>query len=210
MIVAVVVIVAALFLGGVGWAIWWLNDNIGAPGPGATGSGQCTSADSVNIQMVFADGHSVQACTHDRPLCPNHTISGSINGVNSSVSEFGFGNQLRSSSRRYIFGVRFNSTLPAEASEQTVSLTPGKWLMPGAPTSSTLTNAYVSITPRDPQAESYLVESGSITISATHGAAKGRIEGKFSGHGPTRPDRPAYSPAAESPVSISGTFACNH
>ena len=119
-IVAVVVIVAALFLGGAGWAIWWLNDNIGAPGPGATGSGRCTSADSVNIQMVFADGHSVQACTHDRPACPNHTISGNINGVSSSVSEFGFGNQLRSSSRRYIFGVRFNSTLPAEASEQTV------------------------------------------------------------------------------------------
>jgi len=209
-VVTAVVIVVVLFLGGIGWAVWWLNDNIDAPGPGATGSGPCTSADSINIQMVFTDGHTVEACTHDRPPCPNQTASGSINGVAITTSGFGLGNQLRSSSRRYIFSIRFDSTLPAEAPEQTVTLAPGPWIMPGAPASPTLTSAYISITPRDPHEESYLMESGSLTVSSSHGVAHGRIVGTFSGHGPTRPDRPAPSSTTESPLSITGTFACNH
>ena len=210
-IVAAVVIVIALFLAGIGWAAWWLNDNIDAPGPGATGSGPCTSADSVNIQMVFADGHTVLACTHDRPACPNQTGSGTMNGQSlPTVSQFGFGNQLRSTSRRYIFSIRFDSTLPAEATEQTVTFSAGPWMMPGAPASPTLTSAQLSVTPRDPREEAYLTESGSLTVSSTQGVARGRIDGKFGGHGPTRPDRPAPSPATESPVSITGTFACNH
>jgi hypothetical protein len=209
--VAALIIVIALFLAGIGWAAWWVNDNIGAPGPGATGSGPCSSADSVNIQMVFADGRTVQACTHDRPACPNQTLSGTMNGQSlPAVSEFGLGNQLRSISRRYIFGMRFDGALPAEASEQTLALSPGPWIMPGAPASPTLTSAYLSIAPRDPVEPAYLMESGSLTVSATHGVARGRIEGKFSGHGLTRQDRPAPSPATEPPVSISGTFACNH
>ena len=210
-IVAAIVIVAALLLAGIGWAVWWVSDNVGAPGPGATGSGQCSSADSVNIKMVFADGRTVLACTHDRPACPNQTISGTMNGQSlPPVSQFTLSNQLRSTSRRYIFSIRFDDALAAEATEQTLSLSPGPWMMPGAPASPTLTSAILSITPRDPTVDGYGTESGSLTVSSTHGVARGRIEGKFSGHGPTRPDRPAYLPAAESPVSISGTFACDH
>lgn len=206
---AAVVIVIALCLAGIGSAIWWLGDNFDAPGPGATGSGPCRSADSVNIQMVFVDGHTVVACTHDRPACPNHTINMSGNGSTSSMTEFSLGNQLRSSSRRYIFLLRFDAALAAEANEQTLTLSPRPWMMPGEPASPTLTSANLSIVPRDPREEGYLVETGSITVSSAHGVARGRIEGKFSGHGPTRPDRPAPSPANEPPVSISGTFACN-
>ncbi|HET6311698.1 MAG TPA: hypothetical protein VFH00_11955 [Candidatus Nitrosotalea sp.] len=208
-VVTAVVIVVVLLLAGIGWAAWWLNDNIDAPGPGATGSGPCSSADSINIQMVFTDGHTVQACTRDRPPCPNQTTSGIINGV-TITTRFGLGNQLRSSSRRYIFSIRFDSTLPADAGEQTLTLAPGPWIMPGAPAPTALTSAYISIIPRDPHEEAYLMESGSLTVSSSHGVAHGRIVGTFSGHGPTRPDRPAPSPANEPPVSISGTFACNH
>jgi hypothetical protein len=208
-IVAAVVIVIALFLAGIGAALWWLSDNFDAPGPGPTGSGPCSSADSVNIQMVFADGHTVQACTHDRPACPNHTINMSGNGLTTSVTEFSLGNQLRSSSRRYIFLLRFDAALAAEATEQALTLSAGPWMTPGVPASPTLTTANLSIVPRDPREEAYLAESGTLTVSSTHGVARGTIEGKFSGHGPTRPDRPAPSPANEPPVSISGTFACN-
>ena len=42
----------ALLVGG-GWAGWQIVDSIGAPGPAATGSGSCGSADSVNIQLTF-------------------------------------------------------------------------------------------------------------------------------------------------------------
>lgn len=208
-ILAAIVIVVGLFFAGIAYAAWWLNDNIDAPGPGATGSGPCGSADSVNIQMIFADGHAVQACTHDRPACPNHTVTGSGNGVTSSVTMFSLGNQLRSSSRRYILTIRFDSPLPAEAAEQTLSLSSGPWMMPGAPAAPSPTSALVQVTPRDPTQEGYLTQSGTLTVSSTHGVARGRIEGKFSGHGPTRADRPAPSPASEPPLSISGTFACN-
>lgn len=208
-VVAAIVSVVGLFFAGIGYAAWWLNDNIDAPGPGATGSGPCGSADSVNIQMIFADGHTVQACTHDRPACPNHTISGSGNGVTTSVTTFALGNQLRSSSRRYILYVRFDSPLPAEAAEQTIALTSGYSMMPGAPGPPMPTGALVQVTPRDSRENPYMTESGSLTVSSTHGVAHGRIEGTFSGHGPTRPDRPAPSPAHEPPLSISGTFACN-
>jgi len=209
-IVAAVVIVIALIIAGIGWAAWWVNDNIDAPGPGATGSGPCGSADSVNIRMVFADGHTVLACTRDRPACPNQTISGSGNGLTTSESEFGLGNQLRSSARQYIFSLRFDGVLPAEASEQTLTLTPGPWMMPGAQASPTLSSAHLSVTPRDPLSDAYLTESGSLTVSSSHGVARGRIDGTFSGHGPTRTDRPAPSAATVSPLSITGMFACSH
>ena len=209
-IVAAIVVAAGLFFTGIGWVAWWVNDNIDAPGPGATGSGPCGSAESVNIQMVFADGHTVQACTHDRPSCPNQTITGSGPGVTSSLTTFSFGNQLRSSSRRYIFSIRFDSGLPAESTEQTLTLAPGPWMMPGAPAAPAPTSALVVVTPRDPTEEGYITESGSASVSSTHGVARGRIEGNFSGHSPTRTDRPAPSAAAsEPPVSLSGTFACS-
>ena len=36
-ILAVVLVVVALFIGGIGWVVWWISDNIGAPGPAANG-----------------------------------------------------------------------------------------------------------------------------------------------------------------------------
>lgn len=200
------------FFAGIGWIVWWVGDNIGAPGPQPTGSGPCGSADSVNIQLVFADGHAVQACTRDRPACPNGTITGSGNGQTSSTSRFGLSNQLRSSSRRYILLVSFDAALPAEAAEQTLQIDPGVFL-PGPPASGpsnngALTAAVVQVTPRDPYELGYTPASGSVTVSSSHGVARGRIDGNFN-VGPTRPDRPAPTSTTRLPVRITGTFACN-
>lgn len=207
------VLVLIGFIGGIGWIVFWLNDNIGAPGPAPTGSGPCGPADSVNIDLVFADGRTVQACTRDRPACPNRTITGSMNGQTSSASLFGLSNQLRSSSRRYIFSMTLDSPLPAEAAEQTLPIDPGVFLPgphgPGPSSNGTLSAAEVGITPRDPQEDGYTPVSGSVTISSSHGVARGRIDGAFS-VGPPRSDRPAPTSTTVSPVRITGTFACNH
>jgi hypothetical protein len=211
LVTAALVLIA--FLAGIGWIVWWVSDNIGAPGPPPTGSGPCGSADSVNIQLVFADGHTVQACTHDRPACPNGTITGSGNGQTYSASRFGLSNQLRSSSRRYILSLSFNGPLPAEVAEQTIQIDPGALLpaLPGSGPSSngTLSAAVVQITPRDPYEVGYTPSSGSVTVSSSHGVARGRIDASFS-VGPTRPDRPAPTSTTATPVRITGTFACNH
>jgi hypothetical protein len=201
-ILAVVLLVVALLVAGIAglaWIGWWLNDNIDAPGPAATGSGPCGSAVAVNLQLVYADGHTVQACTRDRPACPNGTLSGG--------ARFTLNNQLRSSSRRYILLVTFDGALPAEAAEQTLSLAPGPGFMPGEPASSTLTSAIVEVTPRDPTEVGYATISGSLTVASTGGVARGQIDGDFIG--PTRPDRPTPTWMAGSPLGITGTFACN-
>lgn len=179
----------------VGWAGWWVIDNIDAPGPPATGSGPCGSADSVNLQLVSGEGHIVRACTRDRPACPN------------SASRFVLSNQLRSSSRRYILLIQFDSALPAEASEQTLSLAPSQGFMPDEPASTTLTSAIIQLTPRDPGEVGYTTVAGSLTVSSAQRVARGQIDGTFTG--PTRPDRPAPTPIPGSPVQIAGTFACN-
>jgi hypothetical protein len=80
--------------------------------------------------------------------------------------------------------------------------------MPGEPAPGTLTSAIVGITPRDWTGESFTAQSGSLTVSSTHGVAHGRIVGSFS-NGPPRSDRPGPSSTTPMPVSISGTFACN-
>src|SRR6266852_658885 len=116
--VAVPTAFVLLALAGIGWVAWQVIDNIGAPGPAPTGSGPCGASDAVNIQLVFVDGHTVQACTHDRPSCPNGTITGTGNGQTFSVSRFGLDNQLRSSSRRYVLSVSFNAPLPPEAADR--------------------------------------------------------------------------------------------
>src|ERR1700730_12417982 len=100
---AVAFVVVAGLVAGLGWAAWWVYDNVGAPGPGATGSGPCSSADAVNLQLVFADGHTTQICTRDRPSCPNQT---NPNANMNATSVFNMSNQLRSSSRRYILFMR--------------------------------------------------------------------------------------------------------
>jgi hypothetical protein len=209
-ILASISVVAALFVAGMGWIVWSVIDQVGAPGiPGATGSGACGSADAVNLQLTYADGHTVQVCTRDRPACPNQTIGGSMNGQSlPSRSEFNLSNQLRSSSGRYILFIRFDSGLAAQAAEQTLTLNPGSKLMPGEPAPATLTSALVGITPRDSTGESFTAQSGSLTVSSTQGLARGRIDGSFSG-GPGRSDRPAPSATYTPPLAISGTFACN-
>jgi hypothetical protein len=194
---AVAFVVLAGLVGGIGWVGWWVFDNIGAPGPGATGSGPCSSADAVNLQLVFADGHTVQACTRDRPACPNET-GPAVNG-STAPTEFRLSNQLRSTSRRYILFVRFDAALPAEAPDQTLKLDPQVAMLglPGfASTNGTLTSAEVQITPRDPDAEGYTAATGSLTVSSSHGQARGRIDGNFSG-------------ASGSTVRVTGTFDCH-
>jgi hypothetical protein len=216
LLVGALVAAGLLLTGGVAWAIWWVSDNIGAPGPGPTGSGPCGSADSVNLTLVFADGHVVQACTRDRPACPNQTISGTMNGqALPNFSQFTLSNQLRSSSRRYIFSVRFDGALPAESAEQTLQLDPRVGLPPGMPGSGPPNTgaplgAVLQITPRDPYEDTYVAASGSVTVSSSHGVAQGQIDGSFGGGGPTRPDRPAQPSTKPSPLRIAGTFACSH
>jgi hypothetical protein len=193
---AVAFAVVAGLVAGLGWAAWWVFDNIGAPGPGATGSGSCSSADAVNLQLVFADGRTTQICTRDRPSCPNQT-NPNANGT----SVFNLSNQLRSSSRRYILFVRFDAALPAEALDQTLRLDPQVAMLglPGfASASGTLTSAVVQLTPRDPDADGYTAAGGSLAVSSSHGQARGRIDGDLSGG------------ASGSPVRITGSFACNH
>lgn len=204
LLVAVLIVAGLLIFGGIGWAIWWLNDNIGAPGPGATGSGPCGSGDSVNLQLIYADGRVVQACTRDRPACPNQTVTGTGNGQTTSASLFTLNNQLRSSLRRYILTMRFDGALPVETAEQTLQLDPRVGFLPDMPGAAPSNNgpptaAVLQITPRDPSEDGYTTVSGSLTVSSSHSVAQGRIEGSFSTNGP-----------AVSPVRIAGTFACNH
>lgn len=194
---AVAFVVLVGLVAGIGWVGWWVFDNIGAPGPGATGSGPCSSADAVNLQLIYVDGHTVQACTRDRPACPNQT-GPAVNG-STGPTEFRLSNQLRSTSRRYILFVRFDAALPAEAPEQAIKLDP-QFAMGGltgsTPGNGTLTSAEVQITPRDPDSEGYMGATGSLTISSAHGQARGRIDGNFSG-------------VSGSAVRVTGTFECN-
>jgi hypothetical protein len=181
-IVVIMAISVALFLGLVGWAVWWVVDNIDAPGPAATGSGPCGSADAVNLQLTLSDGRTVTACTRDRPACRN------------GGQFFTLNNQLRSSSRRYILFIRFNAALPAEMAERTLKLDPSQGLMPGDQPSSTLSAAIIEVTPRDPMGDIHTTASGTLTVASSKGVATGRIDGNFQG--------PLL-------VRIAGTFACN-
>lgn len=215
LLVGALVAAGLLLTGGVAWAIWWVSDNIGTPGPGPTGSGPCSAADSVNLTLVFADGHVVQACTRDRPSCPNQTITGGTNVQTTSVSQFDLRNQLRTSSRRYILFVRLDAALPAESAQQTLTIDPRVGFPPGMPGSGPPntgppTAAVLQITPRDPYEDTYVASAGSLTISSSRGVAQGRIEGSFAGGGPTRPDRPAPPSTKPTPSTVTGTFACNH
>ncbi len=210
--VAVPTAFVLIALAGFGWVAWQVIDNIGAPGPAPTGSGPCGTSDAVSIQLVFVDGHTVQACTHDRPSCPNGTITGTGNGQTFSVPRFGLVNQLRSSSRRYILLLSFDAPLPPEAAEQRLQIAPGAFL-PGPPGSGptsggALSAAVVEITPRDPYEDGYTPGSGTVIVSSSHGVARGRIDGNFN-VAPTRPDRPAPTSTGAAPAHLTGTFACN-
>jgi len=181
-ITIIVLVSVALFIGMGLWAAWLIIDNIDAPGAAATGSGPCGTADAVNIQLLTVEGQTVQACTRDRPACPN-----------ASVGRFGLSNQLRSSSRRYILTIQFDAALPAESNEQSLDLAG----FPPEPASSGLSRAILQLTPRDPTADGYTTKSGSLAVSSTHGVASGQFDGTF-------PPLPGW------PLKIAGTFACNH
>ncbi len=208
------VVAGLLVMGGIGYAVWWIGDNLDSPGPGATGTGPRSSADSVNVRLMFA-AEVVEACTRDRPNCANQTISGGTASQTVSVSRFDLRNQLRSSSRRYILSIRLDGALPGESAQTVLRIDPSLVLPPGMPGSGPTnsgppTRAIIEITPRDPYEESYLATSGSLTISSSHGVASGRIDGSFAGPGPTRPDRPAPPSTKPTPLMVAGTFACNH
>lgn len=195
---ATAVVVVVVLIAGIVWAGLWVADNIGAPGPAATGSGVCTSGDSVVIVLVGADRSNLPACTRDRPACPNQTTGAGV---------FSLNNQLRSSSRRYILTIRFDAALPAEAPEQTLTLAPGPGLLPGQTPSSALTRATIEITPRDPSEPGWVTESGVLLVSSSKGVAHGRFDGSFTA--PARTDRPAPSPISGEPARVTGSFACN-
>src|SRR6266851_5119790 len=110
------VVAGLLVMGGIGYAVWWIGDNLDSPGPGATGTGPRSSADSVNVRLMFA-AEVVEACTRDRPNCANQTISGGTASQTVSVSRFDLRNQLRSSSRRYILSIRLDGALPGESAQ---------------------------------------------------------------------------------------------
>ena len=215
-VVVVVLVVAAVLLSGLAAGIVWIGfyvaDNIGAPGPGATGSGPCGAADSVNIQLVFADGHTVQACTRDRPACPNNNVTNGFAGQSpTTTSEFALNNQLRSTSRRYILLIQANAPIPKDSTEQVIQVDPGVFL-PKVPANepsvgSSSPRAVVAITPRDPYEDGFTAGSGTVTIASSHGVVKGTIDADFS-TGPGRPDRPQPS-GPPSPLRMTGTFTCN-
>jgi hypothetical protein len=203
--IAVVTAAVILIIAGLVVWLWWqaANSITNNPGPPATGSGPCLQIDSVAIQLVFADGHSVQACTRDMPACPNETISGTGGGQTSSVSEFTLNNGLRSSFGGYQLFVRFDAALPAVTGDQTLVLDPQVGL-PGIPGSSPSSSglprkAVVEIAPRDPSQAGYTAISGSLTVSAGGGVARGTMEGNFSANAP-----------AGSPVRFVGAFVCKH
>src|ERR1700682_585252 len=216
-LVAAIVIPVGLFVAGAGGVVWWVSDNIGAPGPALTGSGACTTADAVNLQLVYADGHTVQMCTRDRPACLNETFPAPRTfdqpaGPPPPITEFRLRNQLRSSSGRYILFIRFDAALPAESAEHTIQLDPS-FAIPGPPGSVPTSSgpgqmAEVNITARDASGFSSTARSGSLVVSSSHGVARGRIDGVFS-DGTTRADRPAATSATATPLRITGRFTCN-
>lgn len=178
--------------GGAVWVIVQLADQLGAPGiAGATGSGACIQADAVVVQVEFGDGHSMQACTRDRPACANQTITSQNGATQSSVIQFTLGNQLRSATGRYIFFVRFNGAVPTDMSEQVLRIDPAGGFPKGPdtppPAQSTPALAIVQLTPRDSSNAGYTPSSGSITVSAAGGVVSGSIDagfGQTTGSGP--------------------------
>jgi hypothetical protein len=197
--------VTALLLlcgGGAVWAVFQLADQIGAPGPSATGSGPCGSGDSVNVRLVFADGHVTQACTRDRPQCGNTNMGPTGGHV------FALNNQLRSDAGRYIFAIRFDVSVAGDASDEVVQVDPAM-VFPkdeGSSTSDPLApHALVAIDSRvDGQA--YNAASGTVTVSSQHGVVRGAIDAAFT-NGPPRSDRPQSGPPQL--LTMTGTFTCS-
>ena len=191
----------AVIVAGIGLLAWTLIDNIGNPGPSATGSGPCGSSDAVNLHFIFADGRTANACTRDRPACGNELLDPSDTGRGPKVLEFTLQNQLRSSSRRYVLFLRLDSALPAETGSVKLPLVNSLYLegqgFPGFVGKATPSRALVDIRPRDPDGYPSTSAAGSLTISSSNGAVRGQIDGELSGD------------QGGSPMHIAGNFACN-
>lgn len=198
MIGAALVAVGLVAGGGV-WGLVQLADQLGAPGvAAATGSGPCTSSDAVNLQLAFADGHVVVACTRDLPACPIK-----------AGSPFQLENQLRSSSRRYILLIRSNLDVSGDLAAEAADVNPGTFLVKGPeaspPVAGSTPVALIQVTPRDPTEDGYTPGSGTLTLSSGSGVVQGTIDAGISQS--TRSDRPQPSGPA-SPQAIRGRFAC--
>jgi hypothetical protein len=210
-IVAALAVVVVLLVGGVVWVIFQIADQLGAPGiAGATGTGACSSAEAVSITMVFADGHSVQACTRDMPACPNQTIT--VNGqVEAGSSHFALETQLRSTGRRYILFMESDVPIASNMPEHVLQIDESSFMAkgpggPGPVTGSSPGHALVDITLRDPT-ESFLngQASGAVTVSASAGVVRGTVDESYANE--FRTDRPIPS-GPVGPVKVVGTFSC--
>jgi hypothetical protein len=181
-----VVVLVALIGAGI-WAIFWIADNIGAPGPGATGSGPCTSTDAVNIELVFTDGKSVHACTRDRPVCRSESVQDSPQGF------FTLHNQLRSPTRRYILFIRSGIAVKPDMPEQTLKVNPQAFMPDQIGSTMGSSVVDIEITPRDPYDQTYTPYAGSVILTSSHGVVHGTIDARFN-----------YGSLA----SATGVFAC--
>lgn len=180
--------VALLVAGGAVWAGFLIADQLGAPGVSPpTGSGPCTSADAVTVHLAFADGRSVQACTHDQPACQSRSIA----------PRFALSNQLRSSSRRYILFVAWDVTLAAGDQARVLQLNGGAFLPKGPPSPAGQAGDYaiVELTPRDPTEGSWSAGSGTLTLAPISGGVRGDVDGAFAGR-------------TSAPTAITGSFSC--
>ena len=195
-----ITILIAVILVGLGLLAWELLDNIGSPGPSATGSGPCGSSDAVNLHFIFADGGTANACTRDRPHCGNERVDPSDVGQGPWVLEFTLQNQLRSSSRRYVFFLQLDAALPAETGSVKLPLTNllfPEGALPDSSGGATVSRALVDIRPRDPDGYPSTSASGSLTISSSKGVARGQIDGELSA------DQGGLA------AHIAGSFTCN-
>lgn len=193
-VIAAAGIFVVLLVAGAVWAGFQLADQLGAPGiASATGSGPCSAADAVNVQLGYADGHSVSACTRDLPVCQAHT-SAIVNGQSQSVAPtFELDQQLRTSGRRYILLVEVGGEVAADMSERVFTISPAAFLPKGPIESGLEGSAVVEVTPRDPTEGSFTTSTGTVTLSSSAGTVRGVIDGQF---------------GAASLAAIKGDFRC--
>ncbi|HVH62250.1 MAG TPA: hypothetical protein VNA65_01480 [Candidatus Dormibacteraeota bacterium] len=177
-----------MILGAIVWVGFQIADQLGAPGiPSATGSGACTAADAVSIQLTYSDGHGVSACTHDPPACQSRPVA----------PKFALDNQLRSATRRYILFIGWNVTPSAGTNGQVLHFEPQAFLPKGPPSSTDNVADYATLelTPRDPTEGGWTVGSGTLTLSSNAGEVSGSIDGVFNA-------------GASAPSAVTGRFGC--
>lgn len=181
-VIAAAGVIIVLLGAGAVWAGFQLADQLGAPGiASATGSGPCSAADAVNVQLGYADGHSISACTRDLPTCQTHPTA-IVNGQDKAVSPaLTLDNQLRTSGRRYILFVEVAGEVPADMPERVFTISPVGFLPAGPNKSGPDGSAVVEVTPRDPTEGSFTSSTGTVTLSSTAGIAHGVIDGQFGG-----------------------------